>query len=482
VREISIPFGEKRVAAFLPKGSEILHMAAVEALADPAAELVRALSEPIGAPPLALIARELVEGRRRTSAPGPRACIVVSDSTRPVPYAGPGGILLPILRVLLDAGFPASAVDVLVATGTHRPMGRDELATMLGPEALALGVHVVNHDCRDEANLVDIGRTSRGTRARINRLYARADLKILTGLVESHFMAGASGGRKAICPGILGEEGTHVFHSAALMAHPLARDLVLEGNPVHEESLAVARMAGADFIVNVTLDGVFRTTGIFAGSLEAAHEAAVAKLRSYVGIPLREPFDLVVTHGGHVGLNHYQAAKAAVAALGALKQGGGLILVADNHDPGPVGSDRYRTLISLLKLVGPEAFDRILASPDWTFVPEQWQVQMWAKVFKKIAMRDFTYFAPQLDDRDWRDLPGRDGGARLSPPKNSAPDLADSAAVVAGAVQAFLTERGFTSADLAEGRCRVAYLADGPYGIPYAVGESENPPGPVSRR
>ena len=74
-------------------------------------------------------------------------------------------------------------------------------------------------------------------------------------------MAGASGGRKSICPGLLGEEGTRVFHGPALMSHPNTRDLLIEGNPVHEESLAVARLAGADFIANVTVDSRFRATG-----------------------------------------------------------------------------------------------------------------------------------------------------------------------------------------------------------------------------
>lgn len=459
--ECGIPFGGREAQIRLPEGTQILRMSEPTPLADPEAAVREALAHPAGTKPLLAIAREKREAALAAGHEA-KACVVVSDNTRPVPYKGAKGILLPILRTLGSAGFEPGRILVLVATGTHRPMSRAELAAMLGEEVFELGVEVLNHDCHDEANLVHVGTTARGTVARINRRYFDADLKILTGLVESHFMAGASGGRKAICPGIFGEEGTFVFHSAALMAHPQARDLIIDGNPVHEESLAVARMAGADFIANVTVDGAFRMTGLFFGELAEAHAAAVAKLKSYVAIPVDEPYDLVVTHGGFVAVNHYQSAKAAVASLGALKPGGSLVLAADHRDANPVGSDRYRTVLSLLKLVGPEALDRILASPDWSFIPEQWQVQMWAKVFKRISFDDFYYYAPQLDHRHWRDLPGVNASRFVSDSSN---DVALRAAVE-GSVAEILARRGVSHTNVASGRFRIAFLADGPYGIP----------------
>ncbi len=471
VMEMEIPFGDRFIPVKIPEGSDVLRMAEPEALSDPANAIRDALDRPIMSASLAAVAREkadraLKEGRSA------RACIVVSDNTRPVPYKGPGGLLEPILRTLSGQGYAPEDIILLVAAGTHRAMTQDELALMLGHEAMASGVRIVQHNCLDEGGLVHIGTTARGTVAKINKLYVQADLKILTGLVESHFMAGASGGRKAICPGIFGEQGTFIFHSASLMAHPNARDLCLEDNPVHQESLAVAKMAGADFIANVTIDGSFRITGVFCGDLEAAHAAAVAKLKSYVGIPIRRRYDLVVTHGGFVAVNHYQAAKAAVAALGAVKDGGGLILAANNKDPNPVGSNRYRAVLSLLKLVGAEALERVLASPDWPFVPEQWQVQEWAKVFKKISFTDFVYYAPQLDSKDWRDLPGTDGRSLLD--RGALPGLGRKGGeaeemlprVVEASVHRFMLSRGFGPRDVAEGRFRIAFLADGPYGIP----------------
>lgn len=463
MKKVHVPLGPDGIALALPDQTDLYSMSAPAVLPDPACAIRDALAAPIASAPLVDLARAAA-AKATAAGRAPRACILVSDNTRPVPYRGESGILLPTIRALMAEGFESSGILVLVATGTHRAMRDDELRAMIDPEVWKRGIEVRNHDCKDEGNLAPLGKTKRGSEIFINRRYLEADLKILTGLVESHFMAGASGGRKSVCPGIVGERSTFIFHGAPMMAHPEARDLVLEGNPCHEESLEVAERAGADFIVNVTLDHSFRLTGVFAGNLRAAHEAAVAKVKSYVGIPVEGEYDVVVTHAGFVGINHYQAAKASVAALGALKAGGHLILVADNKDAAnPVGSLPYRTTLQLLKLIGPAAFTSLIMGRDWKFIPEQWQTQMWAKVFDRIPFEHFHYFAPQLDDRHWADLPGMDGRRYLSADRRASPTLVDAAAFVDGALAAAIASYPETS----RSQLRIAYLSDGPYGIPY---------------
>lgn len=450
----------------LPDCVDVYAMRAPTVLSDPAAALREELARPRGTRPFADLARAAASKRS-----GATAAVVVSDNTRPVPYRGEAGILLPLVRGLLGAGFEPSRITVIVATGTHRAMEPDELEAMIDPAVFASGVRVANHDCRDAANLVSFGETARGTRIEVNRTYAEADFRVLTGLVESHFMAGASGGRKSVCPGLVGERSTFVFHGPAMMAHPGTRDLNLDGNPCHEEALEVARRVGADFIVNATLDHSFRTTGVFAGGLEEAHAAAVDFLKGYVGMPVDGAYDVVLSHAGFVGVNHYQAAKAAVASLGVLAPGGFLAMAADNKDPaGPVGSINYRTVLQLLKLVGPEAFERLILSPDWAFVPEQWQVQMWTKVFARIPFGRFCYFAPQLGAAHWEGLPGVDGRRFLAGSSGPAA-LDDAPAFLRGALDAALAEAG----PVGRRGLRAAYLQDGPYGIPYAAASRPGP-------
>ena len=440
-----LEFGPEVLHLRLPEAAEIIALPEAPALPDPARAVRAALERPLGSPPLAELAR-----RARARHGDPAAVIVVSDNTRPTPYRGPESILEPILDILRSAGI--ARIDILVATGTHRALAEAELRALLPEGAFAPGVAVHNHDGRDPAQLRRLGRTPRGTEAWINRRYLDADLKILTGLAEPHFMAGVSGGPKAICPGIAGEEVTHTFHGAAMMADPRACSLRLDGNPCHAESAAVADMAGADFIVNATINRRRRLTGVFAGELRAAHRAACARVLAEAGLPLAHEYDLVVTHAGVTGVNHYQAAKAGVEAVRAVRRGGVLVLAANHTDADPVGGARYRRVLPLLRELGPDAFEQRVLAPDWTFIPEQWEVQMWGRVFRKLGPEGrLVYCAPRLTGAAFAEpgLPGEDGGAGLA--GLAGRDLAEA-----------MVQRALDRS----GSGRTAVLADGPYGVP----------------
>ncbi len=200
-------------------------------LPDPAAAIAAALARPVGAAPLA----ELARGRQS-------ACILICDITRPVPN---GLFLAPMIRQLLDAGLAADAIKVLVATGLHRPNEGVELGELVGDPWVLETVQVLNHFARNLDDHVDLGVTpTRGTRVLLDRRFVEADLRIATGLVEPHFMAGYSGGRKVIAPGIAHKETITTFHNAAFMSHPGAASCVLDGNPLHQEQLESVRMIG----------------------------------------------------------------------------------------------------------------------------------------------------------------------------------------------------------------------------------------------
>ena len=87
--------------------------------------------------------------------------------------------------------------------------------------------------------------TDRGTPVYIDRAYCDADLKITTGFIEPHLMAGFSGGRKLIAPGCAGEETIKALHSPQFIEHPSCREGVIDGNPLHEELLEIAGHGGA---------------------------------------------------------------------------------------------------------------------------------------------------------------------------------------------------------------------------------------------
>lgn len=364
---VSLPYGEGEITVNLPEDrvKAVLYSKPAPPLKDVEERIRWALENPIASPPL----RELAKGRKN-------ACIVISDITRPVPNRL---ILPPLLSSLEEAGIKRENILILIATGLHRPNVGEELERMVGKYIME-NYRIENHFARDASQQKFVGTTKRGTEIWVNRLYLEADLRILTGLIEPHFMAGYSGGRKSICPGICGIETVKVQHGPRFLEHPNADNGILEGNPFHEEALEVAKRVGVDFILNVTINRQREITGIFAGHLERAWEEGVRFLEDFVKVPIDEPVDIVLTHGGGYPLDatFYQTVKGMVGALPILKPGG-TILIASSCSEG-VGSAEFRQLLWETKSL-PEAVERMF-DPSF-FIIDQWEVEELAKVYKK---------------------------------------------------------------------------------------------------
>jgi nickel-dependent lactate racemase len=450
MKQVIFDFGRIRFPVFVPDHTEILKMGKVSPLAHPEEEIFSKLHNPTDCLPLPQLIKQKLSRN-----PKAQASIVISDNTRPIPYSGKHGILFPLIRVMLKAGFPASQINLLVATGTHHPMNEHELADFLDPRIFDLGLKVLNHDCRKPGDLIFLGRTQIGEQIDINRSYLESDLKILTGLVESHFMAGASGGRKSICPGLLAEHSTSILHGAKILSSPKASDLVLKGNPVHEEALTIAKMAGCDMIINVTLDSEYKLTGIFAGDMETAHLEAVNKLTSYAAIPVTKKYDLVITHTGFVGINHYQAAKGALVAASLLEPNGIVILAASHPDRDPIGGNDYKAIMKILGKLGSQKFLEAIQNPSWTFVPEQWEAQMWTRLFTRTPPENLMYCTFDIPEKDFTWLPGTDARS-LAPQANTLPLLVETS--LSKSIQRLRQSLGR--------ELRIAVLPDGSYGIP----------------
>jgi nickel-dependent lactate racemase len=453
-KKISVSFGGTDLAIKVPSQTKTLAMGSTAPLPEVKTAVGHILNHPIGTPGL----REIIAGKG--SPDHLKVALVVSDITRPVPYRGEGGILLPLLRHLEQGGIPPSAIRIIVATGMHRPSTAEERVLMMGEEVVQ-GYAIEDHDSENPSGLRYVGRTQAGTPVSVNRTFLEADLKICTGLVESHFMAGFSGGRKSVCPGLVDRETVQRFHGPDFLDNPRAHNLILKGNPCHEEALQIARMVGVDFILNVTVNEKYEITGVYGGDMVEAHLRACEHVQQAISIPIDQPFDIILTHGGYTGLNHYQTAKAACAAMDALKEGGALIIAACHGDQDPVGSDEYTTLLHLLKLQGPDRYVEILKSPSWQFTKDQWEPQMWGKVIKKVGEAGIIYCCPQIPEEDFCRIPGRSGCAFLKRRRPTAPDrLARS--MIQKAIK--VVHEDFVRQYGAEPT--VAFLRDGPYGIP----------------
>lgn len=391
-------------------------------LADPASAIANALANPIGSRPLAEIAR----GRKN-------ACILICDVTRPVPNRL---ILPPLLRTLEEQGIARQDICILIATGLHRPNEGAELEEMVGPE-IARNYRIENHHGKVREEHDYLGETPNGVPVWIDSRYVRADLKITTGLIEPHLMAGYSGGRKVICPGIAGLDTVKVWHGPKFLEHPKADCGFVEGNPVHEENTRIALMAGCDFIVNVCLDGSRRITWVGAGDMIRAWETGVRFVEEVVRVPVEQPCDVVVTScaGYPLDTTWYQAVKGLTGALPIVKQGGTIVIAASLSEG--VGSPEFQHLLA--DNPDLQEFKRRILGNDY-FVMDQWQLEELCKVVAKCKVKVVSDGLPAETLRRCH---------------------AEPAASVEQAVADCLLEYG--------PQARVAVIPKGPYVLPYVA-------------
>jgi nickel-dependent lactate racemase len=371
---VTLDYGKTGLEIDLPDANVVgpLAIRDCEPLADPAQAIENALARPIGSAPLAQVA----SGRRN-------ACILVCDITRPVPNRL---LLPPILRTLEEQGIARRNILILIATGLHRPNEGPELVEMLGPE-VAANYRIENHHGKILEEHDYLGESPNGVPIYLDSRYVRADLKITTGLIEPHLMAGYSGGRKVICPGIAALETVKVWHGPRFLEHPMADCGIVAGNPVHIENTRIAQTAGCDFIVNVCLDGQRRITWVGAGDMIKAWEEGVRFVEQVVKVPVTEALDVVVTScaGYPLDTTWYQAVKGLTGALPIVKQGGTIIMAASLTEG--LGSPEFQHLIA----DNPDLslFKQRILGKDY-FVMDQWQLEELAKVVARCRVKVVT--------------------------------------------------------------------------------------------
>ena len=382
---ISVSYGRGHLPIELPQDAVavVVRKRALPKIADPAAAIRAVLDHPIGARSLL----EASRGRRN-------ACILICDITRPVPNHL---FLRPMIETMVAGGIPLPAITVLVATGLHRPNLGAELAELVGDPWVLDNVRVVNHDARNDAAHVDFGRTrTRGTPVRIDRIFAEADLRIATGLVEPHFMAGWSGGRKVVAPGVAHHETIRTFHSARFMEDPLAVQCNLIGNPLHEEQLEIVRMLGEIFGLNTVVDEERSLSYVSFGEIVASHAAAVDFVSDATRVPLKRRFHTVVTSSAGYPLDktYYQTIKGMVTPLDILAPGGTLIIASECSEG--LGSPEFRAAQTRLVEMGAERFLATLTAKSLAEVDE-WQTEMQLKPLRVGRVELYTSGLSEAD-------------------------------------------------------------------------------------
>ena len=328
------------------------------------------IKNPVGSPPLKSIVKNLKSIKS--------VCIVVSDATRPVPTHL---ILDGLLNELKEYGIQEKQIQILIATGLHRPTNKEELGRILG-RVTTSDVSIVNHNANDKKSLVSLHTTDLEDPIYVSKFYYESDLKILTGYVEPHFFFGFSGGYKSVIPGLAGVETILANHSAEQIASPFARFGIYKNNPIPEHSSRLAKKIGVDFAINVCINESHEITQVAAGDLELVHKKLVDYQKKYIFNKIKEPFDIVICgNGGYpLDLNLYQAVKSMAIGEMGVKQGGTIISVNECREGVGEGQDKFKELI-FSGMSPQEIYNKILNRE--LVVPDQWQIQVLTRILMK---------------------------------------------------------------------------------------------------
>ncbi len=285
-----------------------------EGLTDPLGAVANSLKRPTGTAPLA----ELLAAKEINN-----LVIIVNDVTRYTPY---NYLLPPLLKIIAEAGIKKEELTFIVATGVHRPHSARQNREIFG-EKIAAEYNFIHHNC--DQNLKDFGKLSSGNQLKINKKAAEADFLITTGVILPHYMAGFSGGRKSILPGVAGRESIENNH--AMMVEVTSEKPALKDNPISQEMFEAAEKVGVDFILNVVTNSSREIVQVCAGDYRKAWEAGISASAEMYHLALKEKADAVfVSSGGFPrDINIYQAQKALDHADHAVKKGGTIIWTAE---------------------------------------------------------------------------------------------------------------------------------------------------------
>lgn len=386
--KISLLFGRKGLNFNLPDYVKVtkIHKSPMVPLSNPSKAVKEALHNPVGCPSLAEIAKDKKS-----------VCILICDITRPVPN---GKLLPPLIETLKIAGISKEDILILVATGLHRPNEREELREIIGCDTVLNSIHIENHLAMDREAHAELGKTTSGTPIMIDRRFVEADLKIVTGLIEPHFMAGYSGGRKVVAPGVAYKDTILNLHSARILENCNAANCIINDNPLHDEQIEIIKKIGGILSLNVAIDETRQIAFVNFGKIERSHKEAVEFIKKYTEVILPTRFKTIITTSAGYPLDrtYYQTIKGMVGVLEILEPGGTIIIASECSEG--FGSSDFRRAQRLLCEIGPDHFISVIKRREQALIDE-WQTEM---LVKALRVGKIQLYTTKLNQEDLKDI------------------------------------------------------------------------------
>ena len=297
--------------------------------------------------------REIISNGVRTHSPkdikDKQIAVIIPDNTR---LWARGDIFVPeIIKALFDLGVSRENVRIIIATGTHEDMKKDQFSSLAGTFC-AQHIEILNAANKNQDRLVYIGDTYKKTPVSITKEAAEAGHIIIFGGILHHLIAGFGGGRKYIMPGIAGYDTIQKNHSLAIRKdgtpHPLARQAKLWGNPINEDINDAATLFLNDKTCTYVAVAASGTGDIFYADIGPLHETFIRgckKLDEVCAIPVPEKGDFaIISAGGYRSDGQlYQSTKALFNAVNIVKEGGDILFVAECFEG--VGNDTFSSAL-----------------------------------------------------------------------------------------------------------------------------------------
>jgi nickel-dependent lactate racemase len=288
--------------------------------------------------------REVVaEGLSRAGLGGKRVLVIIPDGTRTAP--------VPLMFRLFHEHLhdTVSALDYLIALGTHQPMSEEAINRLVGlkPEqrsGLYARTRIFNHRWDLPETFVTAGRISaaeieeisgglmhEAVEVRINRLIFDYDQVVICGPTFPHEVVGFSGGNKYFFPGIGGPTVINFSHwlGAVITSYEVIGTKYTPVRRVIDRAAAFIDRPKLCFSMVVRGEDL---AGLFVGSPEEAYDAA-ADLSAKVHITrVARPFRRVLSVMPKMYDDLWTAAKGMYKLEPAVEDGGEVVLYAPHID------------------------------------------------------------------------------------------------------------------------------------------------------
>ncbi len=265
-------------------------------------------------------------------------CVLVEDHTRDAPH---WDMISAVVHHLVDANH----VQFIITTGSHEVDHPENLNIVDMIKRAASNVKLSNydvtiHDCQSQ-NMIELGKTSRGTPVIVNALAVGHDVYVSLSDMKAHYFAGYSNVVKNFLPGVCGFKTIEANHALALNPrstfgiHPFHPDASRRDNPLAEDMKEAMEMItrGAKIFLVAIVTSNRKLVWADAGYHEPVTARGMELLDETSSFLVKPRTRIVVSPGGYPqDESLYHAQRAIELTKNAVLDGGQILCLAECRD------------------------------------------------------------------------------------------------------------------------------------------------------